>query len=208
MAAAPHELHRKVAASLSSLADHTADVRLEGSYRDWARLARFRRPWVSELGAAAAAVTILVGGYFIAQSFSARYGPDKFAEDFRRAAVTQVVLPGLDAETVARFYQRELGQRIVPVALEEAQLTRATVCDLEGRRGSMVEYDLAGIRLAHYRIPDSSGTAPAGSERFQVASDGGLNVARWHDGRYEHALVAEIPARQLARIAEEKFLIR
>jgi hypothetical protein len=97
---------------------------------------------------------------------------------------------------------------ITPVRLEEAEITRATVCVLDGENASMVEYEIGGVRLAHYRIPHDGRVAPQAAIRVELFSESGVQVARWHDGQFENALVAELPAERLARLAEERFVRR
>jgi anti-sigma factor RsiW len=198
---------------LGSGAMETAPEALQGRVRRELRDAspstssRRWRAWRSEVLAAAAAVTLLAGGLTLSQHFRDLTGPEKFAKDYRRTAVAQVVQPGLDPEAVTLFYERELGLRIQPVSLTEAKLSRATVCLLEGEKGSMVEYDYGGARLAHYRIPEQPEDR-AVSSGIELRSRNGVQVVLWHDGAFEHALVSEIPQARLGRLAEESFVGR
>lgn len=159
----------------------------------------------AEIAAAAAAVVLLGGGLLLADRYQGSGDPDRFAADYVRTAVVQVERPGLDPEAVKGFYEEAMGRPIVPVALDDAPVTRATVCDLAGDLGSMIEYDLAGIRLVHYRIPvegESSDTRPR-----DVAVDArrGVQVAHWADTEFENALVSDAPADYLRWLAESRF---
>ncbi len=107
----------------------------------------------AELVAAAAALLLLLGGQFLASRYGVSPDTSRFTADFVRTAAVDFDRPGLDVRQIGGFYERELGRNIVPVALDEAPVTRATVCDLSGDLGSMIEYDLGGTRLVHYRIP-------------------------------------------------------
>jgi hypothetical protein len=161
----------------------------------------------AELAAAAIAVLLLGGGQLLASRFDG--GPDtaRFSADFVRTAAVDFDHPGLDVRQVGGFYERELGRNIVPVALHEAPVTRATVCDLRGDLGSMIEYDLGGTRLVHYRIPRDSGRsgAPLAESAAVVNSKGGVQVVHWTDGEFEHALVSRAPGDYLAWLAESRF---
>ncbi len=158
----------------------------------------------AELAAAAIAVLLLGGGQLLASRFDG--GPDtaRFSADFVRTAAVDFDHPGLDVRQVGGFYERELGRNIVPVALHEAPVTRATVCDLRGDLGSMIEYDLGGTRLVHPRDSGRSG-APLAESAAVVNSKGGVQVVHWTDGEFEHALVSRAPGDYLAWLAESRF---
>jgi len=161
----------------------------------------------AELAAAAIAVLLLGGGQLLASRFDT--GPDtaRFSADFVRTAAVDFDQPGLDVRQIGGFYERELGRNIVPVALHEAPVTRATVCDLSGDLGSMIEYDLGGTRLVHYRIPldASRADSPEAGAPVSVNSQRGVQVAHWADGAFEHALVSRAPGDYLAWLAESRF---
>jgi hypothetical protein len=89
-----------------------------------------------DVAAAAAALILLASGHLLADRYDEIKQSEKFATDYLRTAVVQASPPGFDTEEVGRFYERELGLRIVPVALHDAPVTRATVCDLRGDLGS------------------------------------------------------------------------
>jgi hypothetical protein len=170
-----------------------------------------RRRWGSsrraQIAAAAAAVLLLAAGQFVASRYGDEPDTSRFAADFMRTAAVDLAQPGLDIRQVGSFYQRELGREIVPVALHQAPVTRATVCDLRGDLGSMVEYDLEGTRLVHYRIPldTLSSDAPRAGVPIAVDSREGVQVAHWTDGEFEHALVSSAPAEYLEWLAENRF---
>ena len=161
----------------------------------------------AELAAAAIAVLLMGGGQLLASRSGT--GPDtaRFTTDFVRTAAVDFDHPGLDVRQIGAFYERELGRHIEPVALYQATVTRATVCDLRGELGSMIEYDLDGTRLVHYRIPlDSSRSdSPVAGAPVSIDSRGGVQVAHWADGDFEHALVSSAPAEHLEWLAENRF---
>jgi anti-sigma factor RsiW len=170
-------------------------------------LATARRPRFSgrraELSVAAAVLLLLLGGQLLASRYGR--GPDatRFAADFARTAAVDFDRPGLDVRKIGGFYERELGRTIVPVALHEAPVTRATVCDLRGQLGSMVEYDVGGTRMVHYRIPREADRTP--TTGVTVESTLGVQVAQWMDGDFEHALVSSASAEHLEWLAENRF---
>jgi hypothetical protein len=157
-----------------------------------------------DVAAAAAALILLASGHLLADRYDEIKQSEKFATDYLRTAVVQASPPGFDTEEVGRFYERELGLRIVPVALHDAPVTRATVCDLRGDLGSMVEYDLAGTRLVHYRIPLDVRPVSAATP-VAVDSRRGVQVARWTDAKFENALVSRAPAEYVRWLAENRF---
>lgn len=161
----------------------------------------------AEIVAAAAALLLLLGGQILASRYGGNADTERFAADFVRTAAVEFHRPGLDVRQVGGFYERELGRNIVPVALHEAPVTRATVCDLEGELGSMIEYDLNGTRLVHYRIPlDSSREgSPVVGAPAAVTSKRGVQVAHWADADFEHALVSKAPGDYLAWLAVNRF---
>ncbi len=169
------------------------------------------RTWGSgrgaQIAAAAAAALLLAAGQVISSRYGDRADTARFAADFLRTAAVEVEPPGLDVRRVGAFYERELGRHIEPVALHQAPVTRATVCDLSGDLGSMVEYDLAGTRLVHYRIPLDRDRASSADPSAPVAVDSahGVQVAHWADADFQHALVSTASADYLAWLAEHRF---
>lgn len=161
----------------------------------------------AELAAAALAVLLLGGGQLLASRFDG--GPDtaRFSADFVRTAAVDFGQSGLDVRQIGGFYERELGRNIVPVALHGAPVTRATVCDLRGDLGSMIEYDLGGTRLVHYRIPldTSRSDSPEVEAPVSVDSKRGVQVAHWTDGEFEHALVSRARGDYLVWLAQNRF---
>lgn len=165
------------------------------------------RGWRAKLAAAAAAVLLLGGGHVLADRYDAGSYSDRFAADYVRTAAVDFDQSGLDVSQIGQFYEREIGRVIVPVVLYEAPVTRATVCDLRGDRGSMIEYDLEGTRLVHYRIPLERGGGRMEPLDVTVASRRGVQVAHWTDSAFEHALVSEAPAGYLKWLAEKRFAV-
>ncbi|MEE8572264.1 MAG: hypothetical protein V3T20_03295 [Gemmatimonadota bacterium] len=163
------------------------------------------RGWRSELAAAAVAVLLLGGGHVLSDRYDTGSYTDRFAADYVRTAAVDFEQSGLDVSQIGQFYDREMGRVIVPVVLHQAPVTRATVCDLRGDLGSMIEYDLEGTRLVHYRVPLEHGGQRMEPNGVMVASRRGVQVAHWTDGDFENALVSEAPGAYLAWLAENRF---
>lgn len=204
---APDPLRERIYESLAldELESAEAAERVAASDRRWRRIG-----WSVALPLAAAAVLIL--------GLTLGSGPDPrpphvtrtahFANDYLRLAVQrEVVDRRVDSAGVSALFERELGLSVAPVSVPGATVTRAMVCFLGGRRGALVEYDVAGARLAHYRIPLADGAGER-SGSLELSEEMGLPVARWIDDRYEHALVGELSTSELEELARERFEAR
>lgn len=187
-----------------------ADVReraLEALVRERPAVRRARhrrlRPSRSAGWAAAAAVlaSVAVG------IFGPRAGGREalFAEDFLSRAVEADVVERPDRAAISAFFMRELGVQVAPVTLDEAELNRAMICLIKGKRAAMVEYEFAGRIVAHYRVPAGQ-TVGATPTEVRTASEAGVQVVRWSDDRFEHALVSELPAVELENLARRRFI--
>ena len=201
---APSALRERILAAVGEPLQ-TVEVVQDGRF---APDSTFGKPGWRHVFAGAAAIVLLTLGTILSSMVNGTFTieDDRFVEDFVRTASSQPVHPDESALTdpvVERFYERELGIPIRPVRLENAVMTRALVCVIAGERGSMMEYDLQGTRVAYYRIPDSG-------DRFdpvdlKVTSEGGYRVARWRDGDFTHAIVADVPGRKMRDLAIEEF---
>lgn len=128
-----------------------------------------------------------------------------FAEDFLSRAVEADVVERPDRAAISAFFMRELGVQVAPVTLDEAELNRAMICLIKGKRAAMVEYEFAGRIVAHYRVPAGQ-TVGATPTEVRTASEAGVQVVRWSDDRFEHALVSELPAVELENLARRRFI--
>lgn len=136
-----------------------------------------------------------------------------FAEDYLRRIVEQETLESSDPQQIAAFFARELGEAMSPPRLPDFELRRALICMLNGHRGGVVEYRSAGLHLSHYLVPlaENPLSQPADLDvrNFEdgmlppaaLANEQGLAVATWWDGRHQHALVGNLPAEKLRRLA-------
>ncbi len=122
-----------------------------------------------------------------------------FAKDFMHAELPEIESGNLTATQVAAFYDQHFGDQLDPARLLDAPVTRVAVCVVEGRRGAMVEYDVAGERLVYYQIPLDD--ARSGND-LRTGREGSLNVARWGDDHSEHVLVSALPVENLEELAK------
>jgi len=167
-----------------------------------------RRRWLT--GVALGVVTTAV----IAVALSFRSGSGwatatLFADDFQSMILAESMgPPTVDSVEVERFFAREIGHHIVPVQVRNADLKRMILCRVAGRRGAMSEYDLGGVQVAYYQIPlrpEGEGEANGRVSPMEISSAMGVQVVRWADGEYEHALVSELPRDRLAAMAALEF---
>ena len=165
--------------------------------------ARSRRfpAWTGAAVGTAAAIILLAGGLLVSPSAQAPVSDGAFARDYALAALPELVSTELTVSQVSAFYDRQFGGRMQPAALLDAPVRRVAVCDVEGRRGAMVEYDIEGMRLVYYQLllEDTDGTV-----KLRLASEDGLNMARWGDGDTEHVIVSEMPMERLEAIARAR----
>ena len=99
-----------------------------------------------------------------------------------------------------------------PPSVPEFRVQRATICLMNGRRGGVVEYESRGRQLSYYLIPHDgevtvepsridASLIEQGSSEPGLSSQRGLGVATWLDGEHQHALVGNLPADELKRLA-------
>ncbi len=128
-----------------------------------------------------------------------------FAEDYLRRVVEQDELGGGDRRAIASFFARELGVSVSPPNVPEFILRRATICLMNGHRGGVVEYESGGRHFSYYLIPLSVAEAERARRQTPIApalaEERGLSVATWWDGQHKHALVGNLSAQELGRLA-------
>ncbi len=167
--------------------------------------------------------TLLVAGLLIAglalgtlvqrSGLGVRTSPaTAFAEDYLRRVVEREALDSGDRQQVASFFARELGVAVALPEIPGFDLDRATICLMNGRRGGVVEYRSQGRHFSYYLVPLSRETAANRSRRPPQLSTGsaavpglghesGLGVATWQDAEHQHALVGNLAAQELRRLA-------
>lgn len=178
--------------------DHTEHpVGLGDRLRD-----RWRRwpAWVEGVAAAAAAGILLAGGLTLSRSLDSGLSNEAIVADFHRQALPEIARADLSREEVEAFYRAQFpGEG--PKLMIDAPVTKVGVCNLEGRMGAMVEYEMKGSRLVYYQVPREVGDSSA--EKMRTSRDGELNVVRWGDARYDYILVSAMPSESLETLARQ-----
>jgi len=165
------------------------------------RIRRRRWPAWAEGAAAAVAATLLIGaGLTLSRHLDAGLPDGAFVEDFHRTALPEIVRPNLTHEEVTAFYRNQFGGE-GPALMLDAPVTKVAVCNLDGRLGALVEYDMSGERVVFYQVPRPEEGGRVGDMRTEVEGD--LTVVRWVDPSYDYALVGALPGERLARIARD-----
>lgn len=128
-----------------------------------------------------------------------------FIEDYLRRAVSEDYIVTSDPAEVARFLARELGVALAPLKAPGLRLTRAEICLLEGRRGAMIVYAIAGHTVSHYLVPSNGGEAkaPALAAPAAAGSPGqpAPTVVTWATPSLEQAVVGALPPEHLLSLA-------
>lgn len=158
-----------------------------------------RAPWLRTIPWVAAAA---VAGVMFGMSRAAPPG-NTYAQDFLSRAVEADAVLTPDDAAVSAFFMRELGVPVPPVTVTSAPMSRAMICLIDGARAALVEYEMEGYTLAHYRVPRPDGDiSPA---RPGMSEENGVCVYRWSDERFQHALVSDMPEERLLDVARTEF---
>lgn len=165
-----------------------------------ARGSRKRRwpPWAEGVLAAAAATILIAGGLTLSQRLDTGLPDEAFIDDFQRTALPEIARRDVPHAEVEAFYRTQF-HGDGPALMLDAPVTKVAVCDLDGRMGAYIEYEMEGERLVFYQVP-RNGKSVDGDLRSM--REGNLNVARWSDARYDYALIARnMPREHLEQIA-------
>lgn len=158
-------------------------------------------PWVEGGFAAAAAIILIAGGLALSQRLDTGLPDEAFIDDYHRTALPEIARGNVSHSEVEAFYRTQF-HGDGPTLMLDAPVTKVAVCNLEGRMGAYVEYDMEGDRLVFYQVP-REGKAIDGDLR--MAREGDLNVARWSDAAYDYALISrEMPGEDLARLVRAR----
>jgi hypothetical protein len=184
----PEEFRARVVEAIAGEAVRPPVRRLAGA--SWLRTI----PWV-----AAAAVA----GVMFGLSRAAPPAGDMYAQDFLSRAVEADAVLTPDDAAVSAFFMRELGVPVAPVTVTSAPMSRAMICLIDGARAALVEYEMEGYTLAHYRVPRQQGdiaTAKPG-----MSEENGVCVYRWSDEMFQNALVSDMPEERLLDVVRTEF---
>jgi anti-sigma factor RsiW len=154
-------------------------------------------PWVEGVLAAAAAIILIAGGLTLSQKLETGLPDEAFIVDYERTALPEIARQDVPRSEVEAFYRTQF-HGDGPALMLDAPVTKVAVCNLEGRMGAYVEYDMEGDRLVFYQVPrDGKGV----DGDLRTAREGNLNVARWADAEYDYALISrEMPREDLERL--------
>jgi len=157
--------------------------------------ARRLTPWL------AAAAALVVAGVGLL-----RPDPDDlnkaYVEAYRTTHVHMAALDAPTADQVYEFFMTELGSPVMPTVISSGTMSRARVCAILGQSSAVVDYELQGHKVAHYRLPAGSWSR---LDEVRSETEDGVCVVRWSDDEYDHAIVADIPEDQLVDIAQQQF---
>lgn len=173
---------------VDTLKDNLID-RLQGRRHHWPQ-------WVEGVIAAVAASILIGGGLLLSQRLETGLPDEAFAEDFQRTALPEIARQPVTREDVRAFHQAHFGTD-GPAIMLDMPVTKVGLCKLDGRMGTMVEYDWQGERLVFYQVP-RDGAVPNGQMR--AATEGELHMARWADSEYDYALVSSMPGEEMVEL--------
>lgn len=158
-------------------------------------------PWAEGVLAAAAATILIAGGLTLSQRLDTGLSDEAFIVDFRRTALPEIARQNVLPSEVVAFYRTQF-HGDGPALMLDAPVTKVAVCNLEGRMGAYVEYEMDGDRLVFYQVP-RGGKGVDGDLR--TAREGNLNVARWSDAKYDYALISRnMPGDDLERLVRAR----
>lgn len=155
-------------------------------------------PWVEGTVAAIAATVLIAGGLALSQRLEAGLPNEAFLEDFQRTALPEIVRQPVSPQDVQAFHRAHFGTD-GPAVMLDMPVTKVALCKLDGRVGTMVEYDWSGERLVFYQVP-REGEGPNGEMR--ATREGELNMARWADAGYDYALVSSMPGEEMMELVK------
>lgn len=196
----PPSVRAAIAAGIDAELDSDSAVPSAAGFLD--RLARRRRswpPWAEGLIAASAAALLIAGGLTLSQQLDSNLSNETILADFHRSALPELAHADLSDEELRTFYEAQFAGR-EPQLVLDAPVKKVAVCDLDGRKGAMIEYDWNGRRLVYYQVP-RKGKDGGMVEGLRMSREDGLAVARWADSAYDYVLVGAAPVETLEALA-------
>jgi hypothetical protein len=124
------------------------------------------------------------------------------AEDHARA-LGETQIASTDPAEIARWLAAQVHFAMHVPVLPGARLRGARLCVMDGRRGAVVEYELDGVAVSYFVVPDA--TAPAGGGtpvRFERTKRAGYHVVAWREPGLLHAMVGDLPESRLTPLAK------
>lgn len=162
---------------------------------------------VSWLIAAVALLAIL--GATLAVDHVLRHGTvdpmSALAEDHARA-LGDARIASADPIAVSRWLTGQVHFAMFVPVLPNARLLGARLRVLDGRRGAAVQYDVNGVALTYFVVPNGNGgyqpPSGIGQQQFERLTRAGYHVVAWREPGLLHAMVGSLSDSQLATLAE------
>ncbi|MGQ0648367.1 MAG: hypothetical protein ACT4P7_12430 [Gemmatimonadaceae bacterium] len=155
--------------------------------------------------AGAAALVVVIGGTLatLAVRREAPVDPLSALVEYHAGAVGETHLASGDAGIVQGWIERQVHFAMLVPVLPEAQLRGARLVVSEGRRGAVVEYDVHGIALSYFVVPDRGASVrDATPMRFEGVRQSGYQVVAWREPGLRHAMVGNLPESRLVSLAK------
>jgi anti-sigma factor RsiW len=124
------------------------------------------------------------------------------AEDHAKA-LGQTHIASEDPAEITRWLAGQVHFAMHVPVLPEAKLRGARLCVLDGRRGAVVEYEVDGVAVSYFVVPDEAEPAGHGvTARFDGTKRAGYHVVSWREPGLLHAMVGNLPESRLATLAK------
>jgi anti-sigma factor RsiW len=155
----------------------------------------------------AAAVVLLVGlaGAITADRLLRDTPADPItaiAEDHAKALGEMHIASGDPAE-ITRWLAGQVHFAMHVPVFPDAKLRGARLCVMNGRRGAVVEYEVDGVVVSYFVVPDEAKLAGGGTPtRFDGTRRAGYHVVAWREPGLLHAMVGNLPESRLATFAK------
>jgi len=163
-----------------------------------------RRPSVQWLAAAGVLLLALAGAFTLDPLL--RYRPaDPFtaiAEEHANA-LGETRIASADPAEITRWLAGQVHFAMYVPVLPGAELRGARLYVIHGRRGAVVEYDVEGVAVSYFVVPDGTGApSHAAAVRFEGAKRAGYHLVAWREPGLLHAMVGNLPASRLTTLAK------
>ncbi len=157
---------------------------------------------------AAVALLVILGGT-LAVDHVLRHGtvdPIAALADDHVRALGDAQISSADPAVVSRWLTQQVHFAMLVPTLPNARLLGARLRMMDGRRGAAVQYDVNGIAVTYFVVPQGGdGSQPPtadGQLRLLRFARSGYHVVAWREPGLLHAMVGNLSEPQLALLAE------
>lgn len=157
---------------------------------------------------AAVALLAILGGTLAVDHVLRHRTVDPMAalvDDHARALGDAHIASG-DPTVVSRWLTGQVHFAMLVPALPNARLLGARLRLLDGRRGAAVQYDVNGVALTYFVVPNENDgyqvPSGVGQQQFERLTRAGYHVVAWREPGLLHAMVSSLSPSQLATFAE------